>query len=160
MRSLISILGVLLSIQASAAPKRISSIIKDLGKVEKVYLYPGLISVIEFPHPLLEVRIGNPKALKVEISQVSNRELTLHLTGAAAKATNLIVRSNQKLYVFDIVPSRVSHQDYVQVKSFYGAPERSGSDGVLLERGRISPSSGIDRVGKGKLIESETLGGF
>ncbi|MFV3409661.1 hypothetical protein ACNH6C_13700 [Bdellovibrio bacteriovorus] len=160
MRILLLILGVLLSIHASAAPKRISSIIKDLGKVEKVYLYPGLISVIEFPHPLLEVRIGNPKALKVEISQVSSRELTLHLSGLAAKATNLIVRSNQKLYVFDIVPSRVSHQDFVQVKSFYGGPERSVSDGVLLERGRISPSSGIDRVVKGKLIESETLGGF
>lgn len=158
MRIMVLLFCVLHSSNVFATPKRISSIIKDLGKVEKVYLYPGLISVIEFPHPLLEVRLGNPKALKVEISQVSNRELTLHLTGLTARATNLIVRSNQKLYVFDVIPSRVSHQDYIQVKSFYGGPEGS-SAGVLLERGKIAPGALGEPI-KGRLIQSESLGGF
>ncbi len=158
MRIMVFVFCVFQACSVFAAPKRISSIIKDLGKVEKVYLYPGLISVIEFPHPLIEVRLGNPRALKVEISQVSNRELTLHLTGLAAKATNLIVRSNQKLYIFDVIPSRVSHQDYIQVKSFYGGPEGS-SAGVLLERGKIAPGALNESV-KGRLIQSESLGGL
>lgn len=133
-----------------AAPERISSIYKDLGRVEKIYLYPGLISVIEFPQDLLEVRVGNPKSVKVEISQVSPRELTLFLLGSAVNPTNLIVRSNQKLYVFDIIPSKVSHQDYVQIKNFYGAPGKERS---------IKPKNSKTDVNPQKLLYSEILGG-
>ena len=101
---------------------RISSIYKDLGKVEKIYLHAGLISVVEFPNPITEVRLGNTRSLKAEISSVSPKELTLFLSAQNVAPTNLIVRSNHRIYVFDVVPSNSSHQDYVKISGGYGSP--------------------------------------
>lgn len=72
---------------------RISSIYKDLGKSHKIYLHAGLITVVEFPQNILEVRLGNPKSIKAQISQVSPRELTLFLSQQSVEPTNLIVKA-------------------------------------------------------------------
>lgn len=114
-------LGFLASVQGRASVNRISSVYKDLSKVEKIYLHAGLISVVEFPDPVLEVRIGNTKAFRVEISQISPRELSVYLLRSEAQPSNLIVRSNQKIYVFDVIPSTATHQDYIKVSGSYSA---------------------------------------
>lgn len=112
----------LLIAQALANPNRLSSIHKDLGQAEKVYLSQGLATVIEFPKPIIEVRVGNTAVLKPSISQVSPKELTLFLSSENAGPTNLIVRADKRVYVFDIIPSKTTHQDYVKVTGGYGSP--------------------------------------
>lgn len=107
--------------------RRISSIYKDLGKVEKVYLHAGLITLIEFPDPIIEVRLGNNKAIRVEVSQVSPKEITIYLLSQNVSPTNLIVRSNQRVYIFDIVPSSATHQDYVRVLGGFSSPSFVGT---------------------------------
>jgi hypothetical protein len=93
---------------AYGAVNRISSVYKNLGQSQKIYLHAGLISVIEFPQNIIEVRLGNHKSLKAQLSQVSPRELTLYLSQQAVEPTNLIVKSEKRFYVFDIIPSKTS----------------------------------------------------
>lgn len=112
-----SFFSLLIGISCFAGPDRISRIQKDLTKVDRIYLAAGLVSVIELPQPIVEVRVGNPQAVKVQVSTVSPRELTIYLTQSAAPPTNLIVRTDKRAFVFDVVPSRTNHQDVVRVTS-------------------------------------------
>lgn len=147
---------IVLGFLSQADVKRISSSHKDLGEVQKVYLHAGLISVIEFPETISEVRLGNLASLKAQISQVSPRELTIYLSSQAVEPTNLIVRADRRLYVFDIIPSRRTHQDYLKISGAFGAPEASAR-GSLIFAGKLDPS-GPEKP-SGKLIKSLKLGG-
>lgn len=119
---------------------RISSNHQDLSKVEKIFVSPGLVSMVEFPQNIIEVRVGSPETLKAVISQVSPKELTLYLSSSAASPSNLIVRSEKRIFVFDIVPSKSNHQDYIKIRGAYGAPESSSRLRSLAE-GKIIPES-------------------
>ena len=101
---------------------RVSSTQADLSKVQKIYLSPGLVSLVEFPSNIVEVRVGNPESVKAIISQASPRELTLLLNHQNSVPSNLIVRAEKRVFIFDLVPSQSIHQDFVKVSGAYGAP--------------------------------------
>ena len=82
----------------------------------KIYLKYGLVSVVDFPKDIVEVRIGNPNIVKAIISNVSGKEITLYYKVASSAATNLIVKSGKDTYVLDILPSKTNHQDFVQIR--------------------------------------------
>ncbi|WP_413942682.1 hypothetical protein [Bdellovibrio sp. HCB-162] len=136
--------------------KRISSIYKDLGESQKIYLHAGLISVLEFPRDIVEVRIGNPKSIKAQLSQVSPKELTLYLTQNFVEPTNIIVKSDKRFYVFDVIPSKVSHQDYIKVSGAFGGPQMA-QHGRVIESRALTPNV-VEKI-DGKLIERFKLGG-
>ena len=148
---------ILLSI-AYASDERISAIHKDLGKETKVSIAPGLVSVLEFPQAITEVRVGHPGVLKAQISSVSPRELTLTLSGGGMVATNLIVRAERRVFVFDIVPSRVSHQDYVKIRGGFGGPTIAQSISNILIEKSIS-AAGRERRKRPRAIVRRALGG-
>lgn len=120
-----------------AGPARISSMTKDLGSAERIHLSAGLVSVIEFPRPVGEVRVGDPASLKAQISTVSPKELTIYLSGSQASPTNLIVRADRRVYVFDIIPSRAIHQDYLKVRGAVGGPEAARASSAVIAGGVI-----------------------
>ncbi len=121
---LLSALALLLMTSVTHAKvQRISSISKNLGQVEKIYLNDGLISVIELPEAVAEIRIGNQKDFKIIPSEKFPNELTLFLAkGTRDVFTNLIVRTGRGVYVFDLISSRSNHQDYLKVTGAYGRP--------------------------------------
>lgn len=125
---------------ALAQTERVSSVNHNLSSIDKIYVAAGLASVIEFPKNIIEVRIGDSQSVKALISQVSPKELTVYLSSTASKASNLIVRADKKIYVFDIVPSTTNHQDYVKIKGSFGAPIYKGSNSNLYS-GKIEPQS-------------------
>lgn len=119
-----------LVLTAFAGPDRIESKILDLGLTHKVYLKPGLVSVVEFPKPIVEVRVGNPKSLKAIISQVSPKELTMYFSSSSEVPSNIIVRSDKRVYVLDVIPSQSSHQDFVKVTGFGGPTLTANADKI------------------------------
>lgn len=107
---------------AFAQTDRISTVSHNLANVDKIYVAAGLVSVLEFPQNIIEVRVGDLSSIKAVISQVSPKELTIYLSSSASEATNIIVRAAKKIYVFDIVPSNTNHQDYVKIRGTFGSP--------------------------------------
>lgn len=101
---------------------RLTSAQADLSKVDKIYLSPGLVSLIEFPQNIIEVRVGNPRSVKALISQVSPKELTIYLASGTSATSNLIVRAEKRVFVFDVVPSKDNHQDYIKIRGAFGSP--------------------------------------
>lgn len=148
--------SLFLALAFGASPQRLSTVSKDLSTSEKIYLKPGLAAVIEFPKPIIEVRIGNPANLKTSISTVSPKELTLFLESARAGATNLIVRSDRKIYVFDVIPSFSDHQDFIKIRGGYGAPGYT-SESKILAFGKMEADDRNLKV-RGRVLESSKLG--
>jgi hypothetical protein len=107
-------------------PKRISSQIANLGKVQPIYMTPGLVSLIEIPGKITGIRLGNPNSLEYFQPENPDNEVTLILKGTQAKPTNLIIRSGKKKYVFDVIPSNKVHQDTLEILGSYGGPDLSG----------------------------------
>lgn len=143
----------LLAIALAAPPSRVSSMRKDLSQAEVIYLATGLVSVVEFPSPILEVRNGNPNSIRAMISTVSPKELTLTMNQSVP--SNLLIRAGKRMYVFDIVPSKATHQDYVKVSGAFGSPAYA-SNTEPIETIEISPISRRYKLNH-KLIESEVI---
>lgn len=141
---------------AMASTPRISSISKDFGASDRIFLKPGLASVIEFPKPIIEVRVGNPNSLKTSISTVSPKELTIFADNLRSGATNLIVRSDKRIYIFDVTPSSARHQDYIKIQSGFGAPEYKAA-GKIIDQGTFEVAGPMLKT-KGRILESTTLG--
>jgi hypothetical protein len=110
----------------STLPKRISGSYVDLGKVHTVHMVPGFATAIELPTPITGVRIGNPDVVKYVQPDGSPNEVVLILTKPntdhMTSTTNIIIRSNQKRYVFDIIPNKGIHQDIIDIQGSYGSP--------------------------------------
>lgn len=118
-----------------AEVNRISSVTKDLGKVEKIYLNEGLISVLDFPEEVSDVKVGNAKDFKIILSEKFPKEITVFLSrGNVGIFTNLIVRTGRGVYVFDLVSSKTNHQDYLKVTGAYGSPVKSNGEKNLIKR--------------------------
>lgn len=132
MRAYLISFFVLFSLKAGASPKRISGKFMDLGKVHTIYMVPGMATLIEIPSSVSGIRLGNPEAVDYFRPDKPENEVTLVLKNSLAKPTNLIIRSNKKKYVFDIVPSKAVHQDTIEVFGSYGGPEFNDEDMKLI----------------------------
>ena len=140
---------------AFAGVPRISASYSDLSKVGTVYLAPGLISLIEFPQNIIEVRIGDPKSVKVLISQVSPRELTVYLSSTASQPSNIIVRAEKRIFVLDIIPNRKDHQDYLKIIGSFGSPSMS-NQGKSLEAVILAPTDS-KALQKTRILKNEVV---
>jgi len=122
-----------------SAVSRIENFNVDRKKVNKIYLSFSKASIIRFPFPIEEVRLGLPNFYSSEVSKTYSRELTLFLSSDSNNPSNLIVRtSDESLYAFDLVPSKYNHQDIVFVdESFYSTMPRIASSLKSKDNKRI-----------------------
>ena len=131
----------LIPVLAFSNPDRIQSMRFDKSKVERIYLAPGLGSVVLFPCSLQEVFIGRSEDLKVQISPNDKRTLFLNLKLNSSLPTNVIVKCevDKNIFVFDVIPSKSKHQDLVEIRSSFGRP--NAKDFI-----QIKPSAKTNRV--------------
>ena len=114
-------------------PRRISSKVVDLGKVQPIYIVAGMATLIEVPGPVTGIRTGNPDDLQYFRPEKPENEVTIVLKNASSRPTNLIIRSGKTKYVFDIIPSKSVHQDAIEIVAAYGGPELEDSHAVLID---------------------------
>jgi hypothetical protein len=131
--TIITAVSFLAIAHAETTPLRISSRLIDLGEVHKIFLSQGLVSVIQLPYPVTEVKVGSPDDIQTQISKTLPSELTLLLKRADAKATNLIARCGTHTFVFDLIPSHKTHQDLVRISGSYGSPSANYNGAILID---------------------------
>lgn len=120
---LVSNLIMLVSV-ASAQIDRIQSARFDRSQTKRIYLAPGLGSIVLFPCALSEVFVGRSEDLKVQISPNDKKTLFLNLKLNTSLPTNLIAKceGERNVFVFDVIPSQSKHQDVFEIRSSYGSP--------------------------------------
>jgi hypothetical protein len=104
-------------------PRRISSKYVDRGRPQTIYMVAGMATLIELPTPINQVRVGNADDVQYTKPDQPENEITLFLKSAQAKPTNLFLISGKSKYIFDIVPSKSIHQDYIEIIGSFGGPE-------------------------------------
>ncbi len=126
-------------------PRRISGQLLDLGRVHTIYMVPGMATLVEIPTAVTGIRLGNPDAVQYYRPEKPENEVTLVLKDSSAKPTNLIIRSNAKKYVFDIVPSKEVHQDTIEVLGSYGgaAIETQGAELIESSDQKLVKAKGV-----------------
>jgi len=114
-----------LSKPIQAAPKRIQSIAFDKGETHRIFVVPGLASVIKFPCFGADALSGDESQVSVRFSPTTKKELQISMRSSFSRPTNLIVRCEGQSdhFVFDLIPSRSIHQDVLDVRIGYGRPD-------------------------------------
>ncbi len=113
---------LLISTKPSLAEvSRISDKEFDLSKPQIVYMTPGRSTVVDFPCEISHSILGLTHDVKVRIGPDSKTTMTLWISSEQSQPTNLTVKCDDEIYVFDIYPNNFNHQDYVKiVDSFDG----------------------------------------
>ncbi len=112
--------------------ERIQSIRLNRGQVERVYLSPGLGTVIHFPCAVVEAFVVRTADLKTQISPTDQKFLFLNLKLNSSLPANMVVRcaNPNDVFVFDVIPSQTKHQDYVEVRSTFGRAGKLAEAGL------------------------------
>lgn len=142
----IFLISLLAPIMAQASTKRIQSVLFDKGLPHKIYLHPGLGSVVIFPCFVSDSFLGDESQVDVRPSPSTRKNLLLNLKSNASKPTNLIIRCEGQLthFVLDIIPSGTTHQDILEIRAAFGRPEIK--DAELNPTESQSPGSSPKKV--------------
>lgn len=133
-------LAMIASSLAEKPPRRISAEVVDLGKVQTVHMVAGMATLIEIPGPITGIRAGNPDSIQYFKPDKPDNEVTVVLKSKQAQATNLILRSGKAKYVFDIIPSKDTHQDTVEIVGSFGGASLSNRGAEMIDSSDNSPT--------------------
>lgn len=161
------LISLILISQHNFSLERIQSQSIDRSRVAKLYIAPGLASVLRVPCLIKEVIVGNSDLIDARVSDKDPQSIVLSLASGAKTATNLIVKcvSSRAPFVFDVISSRQFHQDYVDVASGFGGPRLAANDLKLIESSEKPQQQSKRRevdsydVKKKQLIKTYTIKG-
>lgn len=126
---------------------RLQALRFDKSKVQKIHLVPGLGSMISFPCLIEEAFLGRSEDLMVQISPKDKKILFLNLKLNSSLPTNLIVRCviEKNIFIFDIIPNKTNHQDFVEIRNFYGRLETTNTD-LNYKPSSLSPKKIVKKL--------------
>lgn len=82
-----------------------------------LYLFPGRVSLLSLPCPVTKALTGSPKDIKAEIDKLNPTDAHILLKKWRSKPSNLILKCSDKVFLFNLIPAKKSHYDYVKVLS-------------------------------------------
>lgn len=154
------LISFMLSLSAFAGPKRIQSVIFDKGSPHKIFLHPGLGSVITFPCFVSDSFLGDESQAEIKPSPSTRKNLLLSLKSMASRPTNLIVRceGQHNHFVLDLVPSKNIHQDILDIRAAFGRAELVEVETVkTIENKTEIPKTKKIVLMAPKLLETNTM---
>lgn len=145
---------LILSILNVFANPRISSIYVDIGKPIKYFLYPGRSGLIDFPCSIISATPGPGKDIELKVGTTNAKEVHIFLRSGASEPTNMIVRCQDAVFVFDVIPSTQKHQDYLQISGYFGGPS---IEGLSFKNNSSSKSKETEKLNKTESAKSNSI---
>ena len=90
------------------------SLFVEEDKATRVFLYPGRVSLLSLPCSITKALLGSANDIKVK-EDINPNELILLLKKWNSQSSNLILKCNDLLFLFNLIPSKSKHYDYVKV---------------------------------------------
>lgn len=85
------------------------------NRPEKVYLFPGRASLLNLPCSVTKALIGSPEDIKAEVDKINQRDAHILLKKWKSEPSNLILKCHNKVFLFNLIPAKTAHYDYVKV---------------------------------------------
>ena len=87
-----------------------------------LFLFPGRVSLLSLPCPVTKALVGSPKDIKAEIDKFNPQDAHILLKKWGSKPSNLILKCSDRVFLFNIIPARKAHYDYVRVLNHTETP--------------------------------------
>jgi len=135
------------SSEAGTKVARISEPDMDISKPMVIRMTAGRATVVDFPCEVLPTILGLTNDIVAKVGPDSLKTLTLWVHSDVSQSTNMIVKCEGEVFVFDILPNRQNHQDYINIQHSYDGRRRATRTLIASSKTRIKPT-------KRKLIAS------
>lgn len=125
------------------------------GTVMPIYLTPGKSSVIDFPCQVTKASQGTGEDIHAVLATSINNEVDLFLNSSASQTTSLIVRCKEVVFVFDIVPTHKTHQEYIKIKKSIGAIKfrmKSSTENLEPKKVKQYDTQNLKKISSGKIL--------
>ena len=106
-----------------AKTESVKFLIAEEKRPATLFLFPGRVSLLNLPCIVTKALVGSPKDVKAEIDKLSPTDAHILLKKWGAKPSNLILKCSDRVFLFNLIPARKSHYDYVRVLSHTEAPK-------------------------------------
>ena len=106
-------LSALLIVEAKA--DSVKFVFSEENKPERIFLFPGRVSLLKLPCSITKALIGSPNDIKTEVDKLNPEETHILLKKWRSQPSNLILKCKDKVFLFSLIPSKKSHYDYVKV---------------------------------------------
>ena len=90
-------------------------IFSEENKPERIFLFPGRVSLLNFPCSITKAIVGSPNDIKTEVDKFNPKEVHVLLKKWSSKPTNLILKCKEKIFIFNLIPHKLSHYNYVKI---------------------------------------------
>ena len=99
----------------TANTKSTQLIFVEEKKLKTLFLFPGRVSLLTLPCPITKALLGSAEDIKAEVDKHNKREVHILLRKWQSKPSNLILKCRNKVFLFNLIPSKNTHYDYVRV---------------------------------------------
>lgn len=135
--SISKIIGFILILHNSvlfAKVNRISAIRMNKGEVGRIYLSPGLGSIVAFPCDIETFTLGRAEDIGASVTPTNSKELILSVKSTFSSPTNMLVKCKRikDRLVFDLIPTKSDNQDFLRIDLLYGSPQITPGNGLRL----------------------------
>ena len=107
-----------------ARVKRVTQENIDLSKPHRIFMTVGRTTMIDFPCEITPTIVGLTEDIKLTIGPDSKRTMSLWIGSEESQPTNMIVKCEGAVFVFDIIPNRENHQDYIDITNYFDGREK------------------------------------
>lgn len=108
---------LLLPLFLEARTESVKFLIASEKRPETLFLFPGRVSLLNLPCPITKALVGSPNDIKAEIDKHNSKDAHILLRKWRSEPSNLILKCKDKVFLFNLIPARKSHYDYVRVLS-------------------------------------------
>ena len=84
-------------------------------KPEVIFLFSGRVSLLSLPCSIKKALLGSPKDIKAEVDSLNSKEIHILLKKWHSQPSNLILKCESKVFLFNLIPSKNQHYDYVKI---------------------------------------------
>ena len=99
----------------TAIADSVKFVFSEENKPERIFLFPGRVSLLKLPCSITKALIGSPNDIKTEVDKLNPKETHILLKKWKSQPSNLILKCKDKIFLFSLIPSKKSHYDYVKV---------------------------------------------
>ena len=106
-----------------ASPEGVKFILSSEKEAETLFLFPGRVSLLSLPCPITKALTGSPSDIKAEIDRFSPKDVHILLKKWSSRPSNLILKCSNRVFLFDLIPNKKSHYDYIKVLNHIKTPK-------------------------------------
>ena len=116
----------------------------------------GRSTILEFPCEVNHTVLGLEEEIKLQTGPDNKKTVTLWLNSPVVQPTNLVAKCSDEYYVFDIIPNKYNHQDFVDIVDAFDS--RTETKLELIASSANPPAIKTDQSEGFEINESDLLG--